>query len=110
MDLDRLQARQMNVELFDRYGPLLTDHQRRVLGLHLEQDWSLAEIALAEGISRAAVHDMIQRSQRTLVEHDRRLGLLAEAEARGQTRNRLLRELELVQRKVSQLEALVGAL
>ena len=54
MALDTLQARNRYLALYDRYGALLTDHQRQVLDLHLGNDWSLAEIAANQGTSRAA--------------------------------------------------------
>ena len=79
MSLDTLQARSRYLALFDRYGALLTDHQREVLDLYLKSDWSLAEIAANQGTSRAAVHDIVRRSTRSLEEYERRLGLLAEA-------------------------------
>ena len=66
MALDTLQARSRYLALFDRYGALLTDHQREVLDLHLRSDWSLAEIAGHQGTSRAAVHDIVRRSTRSL--------------------------------------------
>ena len=46
--------------LYERYGALLTEHQRSVLDLYLRSDWSLAEIAEHEGTSRAAVHDIVR--------------------------------------------------
>jgi predicted DNA-binding protein YlxM (UPF0122 family) len=35
MALDTLQARGRVLALYERYGPLLTDHQREVIDLHL---------------------------------------------------------------------------
>src|ERR1700704_6321839 len=79
MALDTLQARNRYLALYDRYGALLTDHQRQVLDLHLRNDWSLAEIATNQGTSRAAVHDIVRRSTRSLEDYEVRLGLLKEA-------------------------------
>src|SRR5207244_10813900 len=79
MALDRLQARNRLIALYERYGTLLTEHQREVLDLYLRSDWSLAEIASSQRTSRAAVHDLIRRSTASLSEYERRLGLLAEA-------------------------------
>src|SRR5258706_10157461 len=93
MSLDTLQARSRFLALFDRYGALLTDHQREVLELHLKSDWSLAEIALNQGTSRAAVHDIVRRSTRSLEEYERRLGLLKEAGRRRRAIATLEREL-----------------
>lgn len=100
MALDSLQARGRSLALFERYGALLTDHQREVLDLYLRSDWSLAEIALHEHTSRAAVHDIIRRSTAALHEYERRLGLLAEAAMRR-------RELASLKRRIARLEGTV---
>jgi uncharacterized protein len=105
MALDTLQARSRYLALFDRYGALLTDHQREVLDLHLRSDWSLAEIADHQGTSRAAVHDLVRRSTRSLEEYERRLGLLAEAGRRRRAIASLERELAGLKRQMSRLEA-----
>lgn len=65
------------MELFERYGPLLTDQQREVLELYLRRDWSLSEIARSRETSRAAVHDLVRRAGQALEEYESRLGLLA---------------------------------
>jgi predicted DNA-binding protein YlxM (UPF0122 family) len=77
MSLDALASRERHVELFECYGALLTDRQRRILELNLQQDLSLSEIAEMFQISRAAVHDLLCRSQRSLEQYEQRLGLAA---------------------------------
>ncbi|HWQ40958.1 MAG TPA: putative DNA-binding protein [Desulfosporosinus sp.] len=62
--------------LADFYGPLLTDKQRNVWDLHYQQDLSLAEIAEVEHISRQAIHDLLKRTERILMEYEDKLGLL----------------------------------
>jgi len=62
--------------LVDFYGPLLTDKQRNVWDLHYQQDLSLAEIAEVEHISRQAIHDLLKRTERILVEYEAKLGLI----------------------------------
>ena len=52
--------------LYDFYGELLNEHQRRIYEDFVFQDLSLAEIAEAEGISRQGVHDLIRRCTKTL--------------------------------------------
>src|SRR5258706_4243728 len=89
MALDTLQARGRSLALYERYGALLTDHQREVVDLYLRSDWSLAEIAEHQGTSRAAVHDIVRRSTSAMQEYERRLRLLAEA-ARTQSAVRAL--------------------
>jgi len=100
MPLDTLQTRGRTLALYERYGPLLTDHQRKVIDLYLRSDWSLAEIAAHQGTSRAAVHDIVRRSTSALQEYERRLGLLAESVRRR-------RELLALKRRIDRLEARV---
>jgi predicted DNA-binding protein YlxM (UPF0122 family) len=105
MSLDTLQARSRFLALFDRYGSLLTDHQREVLDLYLKSDWSLAEIAANQGTSRAAVHDIVRRSTHSLEEYERRLGLLAEAGRRRRAIASLEREIAGLKRRMARLDA-----
>jgi predicted DNA-binding protein YlxM (UPF0122 family) len=103
MALDTLQARGRALALYERYGALLTEHQRAILDLYLRSDWSLAEIAKHEGTSRAAVHDIVRRSTLGLQEYERRLGLLAEAQKRRRTIEAVEKELAGLQRRMARL-------
>ena len=100
MPLDTLQTRGRVLALYERYGALLTEHQRQVLDLYLRNDWSLAEIASHQRTSRAAVHDLLRRSTKSLVEYESRLGLLAESARRR-------REIASLRRKLARLEGTV---
>ena len=62
--------------LFDFYSGLLTEKQRNVLQLYYGEDWSLAEIAETEGVSRQAVHDLLHRTERTMEDWESKLGLV----------------------------------
>ena len=104
MALDTLAARGRALALYERYGALLTDHQREVVDLYLGSDWSLAEIAKHQGTSRAAVHDIVRRSTLALAEYERRLGLLAEAAKRRRAVEALERELDGLKRRVARLQ------
>jgi hypothetical protein len=104
MALDTLQARGRALALYERYGALLTDHQREVVDLYLRSDWSLAEIAVHQGTSRAAVHDIVRRSTSAMQEYERRLGLLAESARRRRAVAVLERELDGLRRRVARLE------
>jgi hypothetical protein len=107
MALDTLQARGRALALYERYGALLTDHQREVVDLYLRSDWSLAEIADQQGTSRAAVHDIVRRSTSAMQEYERRLGLLAESARRRRAVAALERELDGLRRRVARLEGAV---
>jgi uncharacterized protein len=107
MALDTLQARGRSLALYERYGALLTDHQREVVDLYLRSDWSLAEIAEHQGTSRAAVHDLVRRSTVAMQEYERRLGLLAESARRRRALATLERELDGLKRRLVRLEGAV---
>lgn len=62
--------------LFDLYGELLTDHQREIYGLLVNDDMSLSELAEQYGISRQGVHDLIRRCDRQLEGYEEKLHLL----------------------------------
>ena len=104
MPLDTLQARGRTLALYERYGALLTDHQRVIIDLYLKSDWSLAEIAAHQGTSRAAVHDLLQRSTKSLQDYEKRLGLLAESARRRRALDALERELNGLKRRLARLE------
>jgi predicted DNA-binding protein YlxM (UPF0122 family) len=104
LSLDSLSSRQRQVELFERYGSLLTEQQREVLELYLHRDWSLSEIARSRETSRAAVHDLVRRAGQALEEYESRLGLLAAEERRRAFRASLARELAEIRRWLARLE------
>ena len=102
-------SRERHIALFERYGALLTEHQREVLDLQLLQDWSLAEIAEHQRTSRAAVHDLVRRSLAALAAYEDRLGLLAETARRRQASARLQSGLAELRRRLQRLEHEVAA-
>ena len=104
MPRDTLQARGRALALYERYGALLTAHQKEIVDLYLRSDWSLAEIAKHQGTSRAAVHDIVRRSTLALQEYERRLGLLSEAARRRRAVEALERELDGLKRRLSLLQ------
>ena len=62
--------------LYDFYGELLNEHQRRIFEAFVFDDLSLGEIAEEQDISRQAVHDMIKRSTKKLEEYEDKLHLM----------------------------------
>ncbi len=73
--LDSARIRQRRLRLLDLYGALLTDHQRRILHLAWEEDWSYGEIAERERVSRTAVYDVVRRTAVNLDNYEQKLGL-----------------------------------
>ncbi|MCH5269554.1 MAG: YlxM family DNA-binding protein [Lachnospiraceae bacterium] len=61
--------------LYDFYGELLTEHQRRIYEDAVFQDMSLAEIAEEAGISRQGVHDLLRRCDKLLLGYESKLHL-----------------------------------
>ena len=62
--------------LYDFYGELLTEHQRRIYEDVVMNDLSLSEIAQEQGISRQGVHDLIRRCDRILAGYEEKLHLV----------------------------------
>ena len=62
--------------LFDFYGELLTEKQRRIYQEVVFDDFSLSEVAAEESITRQGVHDTVRRTREALAEYESRLGLV----------------------------------
>ena len=62
--------------LYDFYGELLNEHQRRIYEDAVMNDMSLSEIAQEAGICRQGVHDLIKRCDKTLEDYESRLHLM----------------------------------
>ena len=62
--------------LFDFYGEMLNEHQRRIYEDFVFNDLSLGEIAGEEGISRQGVADMVKRCDKKLRDYEDKLHLV----------------------------------
>jgi hypothetical protein len=62
--------------LFDFFGELLTEKQQEYFDLYHNEDLSLSEIAVKNGISRQGVHDIITRAEKTLMDIERKTGII----------------------------------
>ena len=62
--------------LYDFYGELLTEHQRRIYECAVYEDLSLKELSDEYGITRQGVHDLIKRCDKTLGEYESRLHMI----------------------------------
>ncbi len=62
--------------LLDFYGALLTERQREMMRLRVEEDLSLSEIADEFDVSRQAVHDALRKAERTLTDMEDKLHLV----------------------------------
>ena len=62
--------------LYDFYGELLTEHQKKVYEDAVMNDFSLSELAEEYGISRQGIHDLLKRCDTILEEYESKLGLI----------------------------------
>ena len=67
------------VRLFDAYGALLTERQRKIAELYYNYDLSLGEIAEENGVSRQSVSDCLGKVDRRLKEYEKKLGFVRAA-------------------------------
>ncbi|TMD14900.1 MAG: hypothetical protein E6J00_04390 [Chloroflexi bacterium] len=106
--LDRTRRRQRRLRLLDLYASLLTEHQRRVLHLAWEEDWSYGEIATREKVSRTAVYDIVRRTGQSLESYERKLRLDRERALRLRSMERLRRRLGLLERECGALARVIA--
>ena len=66
--------------LYDFYGALLKENQRRMFEASILDDYNLAEIAEDENITRQGVHGAIKRACKQLREYEQKLGLVEKFE------------------------------
>ena len=77
------QTEEMNA-LLDAYENLLTDKQKEIMSLYFKEDFSLSEISETLHISRAAVSDHVKRSEKILLDYEKKLHLVKNYETRRQ--------------------------
>jgi predicted DNA-binding protein YlxM (UPF0122 family) len=87
--------------LLDVFGGLLTDHQREACRLHLDEDWSITELAEHLDCTRSGAHDLIRRAVAQLEHFEERLGLAAELDRRDAVEAELRGRLSLLRRRSS---------
>ena len=62
--------------LYDFYGELLNEHQRKVYEDAVFNDLSLSEVADNYGVSRQAIHDLIKRVTKMLEKYENKLHMI----------------------------------
>jgi predicted DNA-binding protein YlxM (UPF0122 family) len=62
--------------LFDFYGELLTEHQKKVYYDVISEDMSYSEIAEEYNISRQGVFDLVRRCDKILLDYEEKLHLI----------------------------------
>ena len=72
-EIDSLLTRDL---LFDFYGDLLTEHQKRIFEAVMFDDRSISEVAREEGRSRQSVSDLLKRVDQQLQGYEEKLKLV----------------------------------
>ena len=75
--------------LYDFYGQLLTEKQRKIYEEVRFGDLSLSEAAELYGVSRQGIHDMLHRVEKTLDGYEEKLGLVKQFREIGQKAGRI---------------------
>ena len=85
----RLEERVYLSMLYDFYGALLKENNRRLFEAYIQEDYSISEIAEEMEISRQAVHDAVKRITKQLKGYEEKLGLLERFEQQRSEMRRL---------------------
>ena len=85
----RLEERVYLSMLYDFYGALLKENNRRIFEAYIQEDYSISEIAEEMEISRQAVHDAVKRITKQLRGYEEKLGLLERFELQRNEMKRL---------------------
>ena len=75
--------------LYDFYGELLTEHQRRIYEDVVFHDLSLSEIAKEQGVTRQGIHDLVRRCDRILQGYEEKLRLVEKFQETRQLAERI---------------------
>lgn len=95
--MNDIEKKMKMADLYDFYGPLLTDKQQEILGQYCMEDLSLVEISENLKISRQAVYDTVRKAEKQMEDLEKRLCLLG--------RHRIRKKgIETVIRCISQLD------
>lgn len=100
--------------LYDFYGELLTEHQRKIYEAAFFENYSLSEIAEDAGISRQGVHDLLRRCDKQLRSYEAKLHLV---ERFTRVRSDMERIIDLVDKlegvspeRLSEIKGIAGKL
>ena len=90
--------------LYDFYGELLTEHQKKVYEDAVMNDYSLSELAEEYGVSRQGIHDLLKRCDATLEDYEAKLGLIKRFESLKSTARGIQGDLDRLKEISSEKE------
>ena len=82
-------------DLFDFYGELLPNRQKKIIVDYYEENLSLSEIAENESISRNAVYDALKKAEESLLNYESILHLYEKRKKYVETLDELLHDNKL---------------
>lgn len=80
--------------LYDFYGALLKENQRRMFEASVLEDYNFSEIAQDEGITRQGVYDTVKRATKQLEMYEEKLGLVSRFREQKKMTEKLRSQLE----------------
>lgn len=86
--------------LLDFYGELLTSKQRDIMGLYFNEDFSLAEISELTDTSRQAIHDVIKRCHKILLDYESKLELMDKSLKLKKLKDSILKDITLLKENI----------
>ncbi|MCQ2495144.1 MAG: DNA-binding protein [Lachnospiraceae bacterium] len=87
--------------LYDLYGELLNDHTREIFEAYILDNYSLAEIAEEQNMTRQGVRDIVVRGSKKLNEFDEKLGFSGKLKALEGKLEKLSDKLSLTKENLS---------
>lgn len=90
--------------LYDFYGALLKENQRRMFEASVLEDYNFSEIAQDEGITRQGAYDTVKRAIKQLEMYEDKLGLVAKFREQKEMAKKLRDKLEGIQYSGSSVE------
>ena len=91
--------------LYSQYASLLTEKQREMISLYYEEDYSLGEISQMLNISRQSVYDSLKRSEKSLADYEKKLGMVEKIHKIEDVLDRLEEKIEVFSKDFEKCDA-----
>lgn len=71
--MEDIEKRLQTINLFEKYGNLLSQSQKQALQLHLIEDLSYSEMSEIMAMTRAGAYDAVKKGISKLIEIDKKM-------------------------------------